>query len=56
VLDDCTPALTFAKANVYSGEKVRAGKERITRNVVLPYRVARASKSYTLYELLEEDA
>jgi len=52
VLDDCTPTLTFAKANIYSGEKVTLGKERITRNVVLPYRLVRSSKSFTLYERL----
>jgi len=50
VLDDCASTLTFAKANIYSGERVTLGKERITRNVVLPYRVARSSKSFTLYE------
>ncbi len=50
VLDDCTPALTFAKANIYSEEKVRMGKERITRPIVLPYRLVRSSKSFTLYE------
>ncbi len=53
LLDDCTPALTFAKANVYSRERVQMGKERITRPVVLPYRLARASKSYTLYERID---
>ncbi len=52
VLDDCAPTLTFAKANIYSGERVTLGKERITRNVVLPYRVAQSSKSFTLYERL----
>ncbi|HXK43956.1 MAG TPA: hypothetical protein PKV82_14140 [Anaerolineae bacterium] len=52
VLDDCAPTLTFAKANIYSGEKVTFGKERITRNVVLPYRLVRSSKSFTLYERL----
>lgn len=50
VLDDCTPKLTFARANIYSGERIRLGKERITRNVVLPYRAVRSSKSFTLYE------
>lgn len=50
VLDDCTPDLTFAKANIYSGEKVRMGKDRITRNIVLPYRLTRSSKSFSLYE------
>jgi len=54
LLDDCTPTLTFAKANVYSREKVHMGKERITRPIVLPYRLVRSSKSYTLYERLDE--
>lgn len=54
VLDDCVPALTFAQANIYSGERVRMGKERIVRHVVLPYRLARSSKSYTLYERIGE--
>ena len=51
VLDDCTPDLTFAKANVYSGEKIKMGKERVTRHIVLPnYRLTRSSKSFSLYE------
>lgn len=50
VLDDCTSDLTFEKANIYSGEKVRLGKERITRNIVVPYRLTRSSKSFSLYE------
>lgn len=50
VLDDCTPDLTFEKANIYSGKKIKPGKERITRNIVLPCRLTRSSKSFTLYE------
>lgn len=50
VLDDCAPDLTFAKANIYSGEKVRLGKDRIMRNIVLPYHLTRSSKSFSLYE------
>lgn len=50
VLDDCTPKLTFAKANIYSGERIRPGRERITRNIILPYRRMRSSKSFTLYK------
>jgi hypothetical protein len=50
VLDDCTSELTFEKANIYSDKKVKMGKERITRNVVLPYRLTRSSKSFSLYE------
>ena len=50
VLDDCTPDLTFDKANIYSGKKIKLGKERVTRNVVLPYHLTRSSKSFSLYE------
>jgi hypothetical protein len=54
VLDDCTPDLTFAKANVYTAEKIRLGKERVTRHIVLSnYRLTRSSKSFTLYERAE---
>lgn len=49
-LDDCAPTLTFAMANIYSGEKVKLGKDRIFRNIVLPYRLTRSSKSFSLYE------
>jgi len=50
ILDDCAPNLTFAKANIYSKKRVTMGKERITRNVVLPYRMVRSSKSFSYYE------
>lgn len=55
VLDDCTEKLTFAKADIYSGEKVKMGKERIARNIVLPnYRLRRSSKSFSWYERTED--
>lgn len=51
VLDDCDPSLTFEKANIYSDKKIKMGKERVTRHVVLPnYRLTRSSKSFSLYE------
>lgn len=50
MLDDCAPSLTFDRANVYSQERVSLGKERVLRHIVLPYRIARSSKSFTLYE------
>ncbi len=53
VLDDCAPSLTFDKANVYSSEKVKSGKDRVARNIVLPYRLSRSSKSFSLYERTE---
>lgn len=50
MLDDCTPALTFEQANTYSKERVTIGKERVIRHIVLPYRLVRSSKSFTVYE------
>jgi hypothetical protein len=49
VLDDCDRSLTFQRANIYSSERITAGKERIFRHVVLPYRLLRSSKSYSWY-------
>jgi hypothetical protein len=46
-------SLTFTKANIYSRDKVRVGKDRVTRLVVLPYRLVRSSKSSSLYERIE---
>lgn len=50
ILDDCDTSLSFDKANVFGPGKIRSGKERITRSIVLPYRLARSSKSFSLYE------
>jgi len=49
VLDDCGPSLTFERANIYTGEKLKEG-DRIHRNIILPYRMTSSSKSYSLYE------
>ncbi|MFQ3536821.1 MAG: hypothetical protein SNJ58_13195 [Aggregatilineales bacterium] len=48
-LDDCSPSLTFEKANIYSNEKVELGKERRLHSVLLPYRRGRATRGYTEY-------
>lgn len=53
VMDDCSPDMTLAQASIYSGKTVRQGKDRLSYPVVLPYRLVRASKSYTLYERME---
>lgn len=49
-LDDCDASLTFEKADIYSGKRIRLGRERILHHVVLPYRLARSSRGFTLYE------
>ena len=50
VMDDWGENLTFAKVNIYSDEKITLGKDRVRKNVVLPYRLVRSSKGYSLYE------
>lgn len=54
ILDDCGPRMTFQQANVYSGQGVKLGKERILNHVVLPYRLTRSSRGYSLYERLDD--
>lgn len=54
ILDDCGPQMTFEQANVYSGQVVKLGKERVLNHIVLPYRLARSSRSYSLYERLDD--
>lgn len=50
MLDDCGPKMTFEHANIYSGKRITLGKQRVLHHVVLPYRLVRSSKSYSLYE------
>jgi hypothetical protein len=50
VLDDWGPKMTFDKANIYSDAPIGVGKDRIPRQVLLPYRVIRSSQGFTLYQ------
>lgn len=53
MVDDCGASLTFDKANVYAGSRksqIKVGRDRIFHHVVLPYRQARFSRGFTLYE------
>lgn len=50
ILDDCSPDLTFEKANIFSDKAIRTGKDRVLRSIVLPYQVKKSSRSFTLYE------
>jgi len=52
VMDDCGPAMTFAHADIYSGKKLGLNRPdgRLLNPVVLPYRLARSSRAYSLYE------
>ena len=52
MMDDWGESLTFAKANIYSDERIVLGKDRVQKSVVLPYRLVRSSKSFSYYERL----
>ncbi len=53
LLDDCADGLTFEQVDIYSGKNLRTGKDRLLRPIILPYRVARSSRGYTLYERID---
>lgn len=55
-LDDTTERMTFERANIYSGEKITLGKERVLHHVALPYRLVQSSRGYSFYELVEGEA
>jgi hypothetical protein len=54
VMDDCGNKLSFDEVNIYSSKNMRLGAHRILRPVILPYRMARSSRGYTLYERFAE--
>lgn len=45
-LDDCDPQMKFEEANIYEKKKPK----RVVHHIVLPYRLARSSRAYSLYE------
>lgn len=49
-LDDWGPDLTFERVNVYTREKLRLNRDRVRYDVVLPYRITRAGRGFTVYE------
>ena len=54
MVDDCGPSLTFERANVFDpGARIRPNQDRVFHHIVLPYHLARSSKSYSLYERIE---
>jgi len=50
MMDDWGESLTFAKANIYTDEKIVIGKDRVRKSIVLPYRLVRSSKGFSYYE------
>jgi hypothetical protein len=53
IMDDCGPETTFDQVDIYSSKSLRVGKDRLLRHIVLPYRIERSSRSYTLYRRVQ---
>jgi len=53
LMDDCAPEVTFDQIDIYSNKPLRLGKDRLLRSIILPYRVERSSRGYTLYRRVE---
>ncbi|GAB4581207.1 MAG: hypothetical protein Fur0022_39540 [Anaerolineales bacterium] len=51
-VDEWGPELTFEKVNTFSEEKISLNKDRVRMDVIIPYRMSRAGRSFTLYERL----
>jgi hypothetical protein len=54
MLDDCGKTMTFAHADIYDPKRIGLDKERVLRQVVLPYRLAQSSRGYSRYERIGE--
>ena len=52
--DDCGDNLSFDEVNIYSNKSLRLGTHRVLHTVILPYRMARSSRGYTLYERFDQ--
>lgn len=50
IIDDWGNELDFEKVNIYTAAKIQLGEDRTRKSVVLPYRLTRSSKSFSLYE------
>ena len=53
MLDDFGPSITFERADITSGVRIALGKERVQRPIVLPCRLVRSSRGYTLYQRID---
>jgi len=55
VLDDCGTKMSFDHADVYNNKNIGLNKPngRLLRHIVLPYRIQRSSRGYTLYERID---
>lgn len=56
LLDDWGATMTFEHADSYSGTSIALGKERVFRQVVLPYHLVQSGRGYSLYKWLGSSA
>ncbi|MEM7537534.1 MAG: hypothetical protein AAF639_35520 [Chloroflexota bacterium] len=54
IMDDCSNKLTFEQVDIYSDKGITIGKDRLLRHIVVPYKIERSSRSYTLYQRIDE--
>lgn len=52
MLDDCGQKLSFDQVNIYNSKRITMGKDRVLRHIVLPYRLDRSSRGFSLYTRL----
>lgn len=50
MLDDFGSSITFERADITSGVRITLGKDRVQRPIVLPCKLVRSSRGYTLYQ------
>lgn len=52
-VDEWGASLTFEKANVFDEAKISVGKDRLRMDVILPYRMEKSGRGFTLYCLVD---
>ena len=49
IMDDCASHLSFEHVDIYSSKNMKVGKDRLLHQVVIPYRLHKTSRGFTLY-------
>src|ERR1051326_5049767 len=53
MLDDYGHSVSFERADITSGMRITPGKDRVQRPIVLPCKLVRSSRAFTLYQRVE---
>lgn len=54
IMDDCSPQVTFEHVDIYDRKPMKVDRDRLLHHVILPYRLVRSSRGFTLYQRLDE--